>query len=456
MSNVGCREQEHMAVLTIEDILAATGGKILCGDSGYFTGICIDSRKIQAGELFVALKGERRDGHDFVAQALDTGSGALVERPVTAPAGGKSIILVRDTLRALQDIGYFCRMKNDLPVIAVTGSNGKTTTKELIASVLGTQYRTLRNTGNLNNEIGLPLSLTRRTDDDQIIVLEMGASAPGDIRELCTIAAPDYGVLTNISQAHLEGFKDMHAVRKTKLELLEAVRVAAVNADDHFLMEGLRESGFSGSVLRYGIKTPADIWATDIALHERGSSFQIQYADRGFFALKTPLAGVFNIYNILAAATIGYLFHIEPAQIVSAVESFAGVPMRMEFREVNGITIICDMYNANPVSMREALRELVRISKKRSIAVLGDMLELGSEEEHAHRELGAFMAELPVAVFIAVGPRMEIAAAEFRGQVRHAGSAREAGILLRETWKAGDTVLIKGSRGMQMEMVLEA
>jgi UDP-N-acetylmuramoyl-tripeptide--D-alanyl-D-alanine ligase len=456
MNNAVCREREDMAVLTIEDILTVAGGEILCGDAEYFSGICTDSRTIQNGELFIALKGERFDGHDFVDQALKTGSGAVVHKPATAPVAGKTIILVRNTLQALQDVARSCRLKNDIPVVAVTGSNGKTTTKELIASILGTQYRILKNTGNLNNEIGLPLTLTKIGADDQIVVLEMGASAPGQIRALCAVAAPDYGILTNISSAHLEGFKDMYTVRKTKLELLEAVSVAAVNADDHFLMEGVRESGFTGSILRYGIETPADIQATDIALHEQGSSFLIHFGERQSVAVNSHIAGVFNIYNILAAASIGYLFHIEPVHIKNAVESFNGVPMRMEFREVNGITIISDMYNANPASTHAALGELARISKRRSIAVLGDMLELGPYEEEAHRELGRFMSELSIDIFIAVGPRMAFAASEFDGSVYQPGSAEEAGKLLRNIWETGDTVLIKGSRGMRMETVLEA
>ena len=455
MNNVACYEREDMAVLTIEDIIAAAGGTIIRRNAGSFAGVSIDSRNIQEGELFVALKGGRFDGHDFLPQALEKGSGAIVHVLQTAPREDKTIIQVPDTLKALQDIARFSRIKKDIPVVAVTGSNGKTTTKELTASILGTQYRILKNTGNLNNHIGLPLSLTKISDEDQIIVLEMGASAPGEIRELCGIAVPDYGILTNISRAHLEGFHDMQTVRKTKLELLETVRVVVVNADDRFLMEGIHVSGFQGAIMRYGIETPADIRATNITLCEQGSAFHLHFGENQFVEVNAHISGMFNIYNLLAAASIGYLFHIDPENIKKAIDSFTGVPMRLEFREINGIKIISDMYNANPASMEVAIKELARIRKGRSIAVLGDMLELGSYEEEAHRELGRCMSELSIDIFLAVGTRMAFAASAFRGSVYILNNPEEAGRFLRNIWGTGDTVLIKGSRGMHMERVLE-
>lgn len=448
-------ESKDMAVLTTDDIIAATGGELICGDARFFTGVCIDSRKIRDGELFVALKGERFDGHDFCDQALEKGSGAVVQSLHAVPAAGKTIVRVKDTLHALQDIARFVRKRADVPVVAITGSNGKTTTKELIAAVLGTQYRILKTTGNLNNHIGLPLSLAKITDEERIIVLEMGASGPGDISELCSIALPDYGVLTNINRAHLEGFKDMETVRRTKLELLETLKVAVVNADDLFLMEGIQRSKFAGSVIRYGIENPADVRAVNIVLREQGSEFQIHFGEGRSLTVSPQIAGRFNISNILAAASVGHLFDIDPLNIKQAIDSFSGVPMRMEYREISGIRIISDMYNANPGSMEAALTELARIKKGRAIAVLGDMLELGSFEEEAHRELGRFLSKLSIDIFIAVGPCMSVAASEFNGTVYPLSRAEDAGKVLRNVWQTGDAVLIKGSRGMRMEKVLE-
>ena len=251
MSRVSEIYEKNTDMLRIEDVMAATGGKVISGDMDTFTGISIDSRTIKAGELFVAIRGRRFDGHNFLLEALDRGSGAIIDNPPGEAVNGKTIILVNDTLQALQGVARYMRLKRDIPVIGITGSNGKTTTKELIASILGTKYRVLKNAGNLNNYIGLPLSLAKIDDADQIVVLEMGASAPGEIKELSEIAVPNCGVLTNISQAHLEGFKDLLTTRKTKLELLDYVGAAVVNADDAFLMEGVRTSGFKGEVITY-------------------------------------------------------------------------------------------------------------------------------------------------------------------------------------------------------------
>jgi UDP-N-acetylmuramoyl-tripeptide--D-alanyl-D-alanine ligase len=455
MKNAVCDERGTMGILSREDIITATGGEVVCGDTVSFTGLCIDSRKIREGELFIALKGSRFDGHDFLRQALEKGSGAVVGLPEIEPIKDKTIIRVSDTLKALQDIAHFIRVKKDIPVIAVTGSNGKTTTKELTASILGTQYRVLKNAGNLNNHIGLPFTLTEMAEEDQIVVLEMGASAPGEIRELCNIAVPNYGVFTNIGYAHLEGFKDIRTVRKTKLEILEAVRVAVVNADDLFLMEGIQDAGFKGAVVRYGIKNRAEVRATDITLHERGSDFRLHLGEDVSMEVNPKISGMFNIYNLLAAASIGYLFEIDPSRIKRAIDSFTGVPMRLEVKEIDGIRVINDVYNANPASMEEALKELVRVKRGRIIAVLGDMLELGTYEGEAHKRLGRLLSALAIDILIAVGTRMAVAASEFQGKGYPVQNAEEAGRLLREILRRGDTVLIKGSRGMRMEKVLE-
>jgi UDP-N-acetylmuramoyl-tripeptide--D-alanyl-D-alanine ligase len=449
-----CTEREAMAILSIENILTATNGKLICRTPDSFTGVSIDSRKILKGELFIALKGSRFDGHDFLQDALEKGSGAIVSLQAIRPADDKTIIYVEDTLKALQDIAHYIRMKMDMPVVAVTGSNGKTTTKELISSILATQYKVMKNTGNLNNHIGLPLSLAGINEDDEVIVLEMGASAPGEIKTLCDIAVPGYGVLTNISPAHLEGFGDIGTVRNTKLEMLDTVDTAIVNADDLFMMEGIELSGYKGRIVRFGIKNPADVRASDIKLHDKGSSFSLHIGEYISVEVNPKISGMFNIYNLLAAAAVGSIFHIDIMNIRDAVDSFAGVPMRLEFQELDGVRIISDVYNANPASTGEALKELARIRKERIIAVLGDMLELGSYEDEAHRKIGKLISELGVDIFIAVGPRMGIAASEFHGEVYTLETATEAGKLLRGLWKKGDTVLIKGSRGMNMEKVL--
>lgn len=453
MFYVECPEKEDMGTLTTEDITAATGGYVLSGDARSFSGVSTDSRRTKDGELFIALKGERFDGHAFLDDALGKCTGAIVERQNRELRRDRTIIYVKDTLKALQDIARYMRLKRDVPVIAVTGSNGKTTTKELIASILGSDYRVLQNEGNLNNHIGLPLSLTKLSEEDEIVVLEMGASAPGEIKALCEIAQPTCGVITNIGHAHLEGFRDIGTTRTTKLELLDYVDTAVVNADDLFLMEGVTGSGFRGQLIRYGIKNPADIFATDIQLLEKGSVFNLHF-DEQQIRVNPHISGMFNVLNILAAASAGRLFNIGLQGIRQAVDSFGGVPMRLEYKALDGITVISDVYNANPASMEAAIAEIVRIRKGRVIAVLGDMLELGNYQEEAHRKIGRLMAEYSVDIFIAVGPLMSVAASEFHGVVHQVKSPEEAGRLLREIWQKGDAVLIKGSRGMHMEKVL--
>lgn len=441
--------------MNIEDIITATGGQVICGNAHAFSGVSIDSRSIQRGELFIALKGARFDGHAFLQEALQIGSGAIVKISPSEKIKGKTIIYVEDTLVALQRIARYMRLKRSIPLVGVTGSNGKTTTKELIASILVSTYRVLKNTGNLNNQIGLPLALAGIDEKDDAAVLEMGASAPGDIQELCEIALPDYGVLTNVSPSHLEGFKDMETLRRTKLEILKYIRTAVVNADDSFLMEGIQALGFKGKIVRYGINNDAEIYATDINLHEKGSHFLLHIGKKTYFDVHPKISGRFNIYNILAAVSVGYLFHIELEKIKNVIDSFDSIPMRFEVKDTGGIQIISDVYNANPDSMEEAIKELVRLRKKRAIAVLGDMLELGSYADEAHRRLVKWMSALPIDIFIAIGPLMSSASLEFSGKVYTFQNSFESRKTIKSICKRGDTLLIKGSRGMRMESVLE-
>ncbi len=456
-----------MGALTLKEIINATGGRVVCEtpEGTSFTGVSIDSRSIREGELFIALKGERFDGHDFVMDAMRKGRGAVVSDPAVAPVRGRTILHVKNTLRALQDIARHVRLKSRATVIGITGTNGKTTTKELIASILGVQHKVMKNAGNLNNQIGLPLSLTGMGEGDEFAVMEMGASIPGDIRELCDIALPDYGVITNIGPAHLEGFGSLEMVRSTKLELYDAVKTIVLNADDRFLMEGVsgRTGGSRGPErVTFGMSGAADVYAQDIELEERRSVFTLCVGKK-YVNVTINIPGRFNVSNALAAASVCTVLGMGLEEIKRGIESFAGVPMRFEFKELFGAAVISDVYNANPASMEEAVKELVRVRKNRAIAVLGDMLELGAYAEEAHRRLGKWMSGLPVDVFIAVGEMMEKAAEEFSAsRGKNSGSCRvvavsnsaEAGRMLLGICGTGDTVLVKGSRAMKMERVL--
>ena len=450
-----------MGTIIANEICGATGGSILSGNlTDQFTGVSADSRTIGEGEIFLALKGERFDGHDFLGNALRYGKGAVVSNASVRPMEGKTIILVSDTLKALQDMARSRRMGKAVTIIGITGTNGKTTTKEMIASILNVRHKAAKNSGNLNNHIGLPLSLLKM-EEEEFGVFEMGASVKGDIQELCEIAVPDIGVVTNIGMGHLASFGSIEVVRSTKLELLSSVKIALVNADDLFLMKGVLAATIRSGMPRivtFGIEKEADIVAKDISLEYRRSLFTISFGDGRSIRIVMNVPGKFNISNALAAAAVADIIGIATEDIRRGIEAFHGVPMRLEFKEFFGATVICDAYNANPASMDGALKELVRMKKTRAVAVLGDMLDLGHYAEDAHRRLGRTMAGLYVDLFIAVGPMMSKAAEEFSsagGRTIIARDACEAREILRNSCGAGDAILLKGSRGMGMERVLE-
>jgi UDP-N-acetylmuramoyl-tripeptide--D-alanyl-D-alanine ligase len=458
-------------MIRFEDIREATGGTLLCGRERDFSGLSIDSRHIKNGELFVALKGERFDGHDFVADALKTAGGALVSSNTLCAAGGgdcnhglrsadyagdKSIILVHDTLQALQALAGFIRRNFAGPVIVVAGSNGKTTTKELLSCILSARMKILKTTGNLNNHIGMPLTIARIEEGTVAMVLEMGTNRPGDVDELCRIAPPDIAVITNIGYEHLEGFGSLEKVRDSELELLPYVKKLVVNADDLFLMGGISKA-FTGELITFAIERgDADITAHEITLSDEGASFVLQAEGRRV-TVRSRLPGRFNIYNSLAAAAAAHAMGSSLQDISAGLGSFEGVHMRFEIERHKGVTFLNDSYNANPSSMEESVKELVRRVQAgggRAIVVLGDMLELGAFAADAHTNLGLRIAGLPVERAICVGPLMELTAAAAGAKGTHADSPAAAAAQLQSIMREGDNVLIKGSRGMRMEKVL--
>ncbi|VAX27787.1 UDP-N-acetylmuramoyl-tripeptide--D-alanyl-D-alanine ligase [hydrothermal vent metagenome] len=443
-----------MSRYTLTEILDATSGRLILRGADAFSGISIDSRTIREGDLFVALRGERFDGHLFVDEALKKGVGAIVSYPPVVPRA-RSIIHVKNTLRALQRIARYRRLSRQVTVIGVTGTNGKTTTKEMIAAVLDGQYKVLSSKGNLNNQIGLPLCLTD-LDDHDMAVLEMGASRAGDIRELSDIARPDIGVITNIGPAHLDGFGSLEIVRETKYEILDFVKTAVLNADD----PNIKDIPGQCRVVTFGMNQEADVRADNIVHEEGGLSFRVHLNEGGTSDIRLRVLGLFNVYNALAAVAVCRILNVPIDAISSSLEEFGGVPMRLELKELKGSLVISDIYNANPASMEEAVKELVRLRRGRAVAVLGDMLELGPYGEEAHRKLGRWLATLDVDVLIAVGDLMSYTCEEFsggNGSVRalHVKDPLEAREILKGMVGKEDTVLIKGSRGMRLERVLE-
>jgi UDP-N-acetylmuramoyl-tripeptide--D-alanyl-D-alanine ligase len=288
--------------------------------------------------------------------------------------------------------------------------------------------------------------------DEEFMVLEMGSNARGDIKELCEIISPDIAVVTNVGEAHLEGFGSIEAVRDTDLEVLGYVKAVSLNADDRFLMEGIGH--FNGKVITFGIEHKADFSARDIVPGDQGSQFVLITPDRGEVRVRLRVPGRVNVLNALAAASIASELGVGLEEIRKGLEAFTGVPMRLEIRRFSGALVINDVYNANPASMEEALRELIRLKKGRTVAVLGDMLELGPCAEAAHRSLVDKLNRLGIDMLIAVGPEMQKASAGFSGETYQADDSDHARSLLLGTVKQGDTIIIKGSRGMRMEKVL--
>ena len=452
-------------LLSIETVIKATGGSLTQGDPRTpVTGVSTDSRSIKPGELFFALRGERFDGHHFVAEALQRGGqGAVVDQKCHGIADETiAIVQVADTLQALGDLANLWRRQHPIPLIAIVGSNGKTTTKEMVAGILERKDTVLKNPGNLNNLIGLPLSLLKMNSKDRAAVLEMGMNRTGEILRLTQIAEPDVGMLTNIGPVHLEGVGSIEGVMKAKGELLEGMEGHGrliFNADDPRVVD--LSTGFKGEKTSFGIKNPADWMATDIYTREDGGvSFQLT-GPLGEITITLKLLGEHQVYNALAAAVATAHLGVGLTLIKEGLEAFQPPPMRMELMTLkNGITIINDAYNANPPSMESALRTLAEVAKGRKIAVLGDMWELGEFAQQAHQELGRQVKEYGIDLLFLLG--------QFAPHVAH--GAREAGMppeaicigedhhavsirLARQLHK-GDWVLVKGSRIMNMETVI--
>ncbi len=431
-------------------------------------GVSIDSRTLREGELFVAIRGDRFDGHDFINGAFTRGAcGALVERSAleTRPAlaGLPNLFPVDDTLFALQELSLMHRKKHPVPLVAITGSNGKTTTKEMLAAILQSRGPVLKNEGNLNNHIGVPLTLLKLNPSHRTAVIELGMSNFGEIELLTRLAAPDVGVITNIGPAHLEFLRSLDGVAEAKGELLATMRpdgTAVLNADDRYF-PALRKT-YPGRAISFGIDNSADVRATDLAAGEAGTTLTIRLAGTSA-SLRLATVGNHNVLNALAAAAAALALDVSVEPIVSGLEAFRPLAMRSELRELRGIRIIADCYNANPASTRAALAMLAsrRQSGRRTIAVLGDMLELGDGGPAEHEAIGRAAAHAGVDVLIALGSLQGYLAEGARRagmektQVLTADSASEAAARLRDLARPGDTVLIKGSRGMKMEKILE-
>ena len=449
----------------------ATRGRILRGDAATAIGrVSIDSRAVEPGDFFVAISGERFDGHRFVADALAGGAiGAMVHDASASPEAGTAgpalLLEVADTTQALQDLAREVRRRSGAKVVAITGSAGKTTTKEVIADFLSAHFRVFRNKGNLNNHIGLPLSLLELRSRPEIAVVELGMNHPGEIRTLVGIAEPDVRVWTNVGDAHLGFFDSADAIADAKAELIEGAtggQVLVANANDARVME--RVAAFAGTVLTFGIEVAADVRATRV-VHRGLDGMQADITTpSGSAHLRTPLLGTGNLANVLAAIAVGTHFGLPLDLMVERAATLAPAYHRGEvLRLPGGVTLIDDSYNSSPSALMRALETMASATgSARKVAVLGEMLELGSHADALHRECGQAAAGSALDLLIAVGgaPAAAMAAAAVESGmparcVWHLETKNDAADLALRQVRAGDLVLVKGSRGIGTDLVVQ-
>lgn len=458
-----------MPAFTLEEVLKATGAKVVCEAARAFADVVTDTRKIAEKVLFVALKGERFNGEDFAAEALKqgavgvmVGSGCTKENLEAAQKEQGTVLQVEDTLAAYQQMAHLHRMRFDLPVVAITGSNGKTTTKDLTAAVLSARGPVQKTQANFNNEIGLPLTLLGIEEKHTAAVVEIGMRGLHQIEALAPVAAPQVGIVTNVGETHMELLGSLENIARAKAELVEAIPdggTVILNADNPYVA-GMADKAKEGvRVITFGIENPAEVKAEAVRTEGGRTLFMVEYAkERHEYVL--PMVGRHNVENALAAISAGFALGMKAEEIRQGLLQLEATKMRFECQEVGQWHVVNDAYNASPMSMKAAIETLSELVKDgRKIAVMGDMLELGSVEEEAHRQVGRELGEHKFAAVVTRGKLGALIAEGAKGsgiaEAYCCESHEEAAAKLKEILQPGDTVLFKGSRGMQMEKIIE-
>ena len=444
-----------MKTLTLSEAAKAVNGKLV--GEGSFTGVYTDSRKPVKNALFIALEGEKFDGHDFIKNAAEDGAAAVICRKKTDVS--VPVIYVEDTKKALLDLAAYYRSLFDCTVVGLTGSVGKTTTKEMTALVLASKYETVKTQGNLNNDIGMPMTLFNLEETTEAAVIEMGMNHKGEISTLTNVSKPDLAIITNIGVSHIENLGSRENILAAKLEILEGMKKGSaliINGDNDLLSTVKRDDY---DIVLFGIENEkCQVRATDIEMGDTSSAFNILYNGEKY-RCTVPVAGIHNIYDALSAFAAGVKAGIEPEKAASAIAQYVPAGMRQKTVVKNGITFIEDCYNASPDSVKAGLNTLSAMSSVRKIAVLGDMLELGDYSETAHRETGAFAAEKNVDALFTYGKASEFTSDEAKKQniknVYHFMEQNELAQVLSDFIKNGDAVLFKASRGMKLENVIQ-
>jgi UDP-N-acetylmuramoyl-tripeptide--D-alanyl-D-alanine ligase len=457
-----------MKKITVSDLKKLTGVELI--NQGLLkrraiSGVSTDSRAVKKNNLFFALKGENFDAHDFIDSVAKAEAAAIVVHREWAQKNEQYFrtfpclfIIVNDSTVAFGELARIYRRKFDIPVIAIGGSNGKTTTKEMVNAILRTKYEVLSTEGNLNNHIGVPQTLFRLTSKHDVAVVEIGTNHFGELKYLCEIVEPTHGLITNIGKEHLEFFGDEDGVAKEELGLFNYLSshrgIAFVNCDDRYLETGSKDLKKQFS---YGMVSKADVRAKKIHTNELGQSkFEIVRQKKNIsFIVMLKVPGLHNVLNALAASTVGLILRVKPKKIVDALEQFSSASKRMEVLSNNGITILNDTYNSNPDSVIGALKTLTLFNTNaKKIVVLGDMRELGDTSKREHTNIGVIVAEMKFNHLFTVGPFSKYTCEAFGATAKHFESKDELSNELKKILRSGDVVLVKGSRGMKMEDVV--
>ena len=450
-----------MHKLSLAEIVRVTDADSNSDAEIIFDGVTTDSRKITAGVLFVALKGERFNGEDFAADALKKGAAAVLVSKNFAQDVDGVVIKVDDTLTAYRQIAGSWRNRFDIPVVAITGSNGKTTTKDLTAAALTQLGHVLKTSANFNNEVGVPLTLLELNANHKAAVVEIGMRGLGQIAELAKYVKPTIGIVTNVNETHIELLGTIENIARAKGELVNAIPAGGtviLNADDPHVaaMKNLVADGVK--VITYGLEVPADLTAKNFLIGSISTEFVLTYAGTEY-DFEIPMLGRHNVSNALAAVAAGLSLGLTIDEIQRGISTLTTTKMRFEVIRRDGLTIVNDAYNASPASMRVALRTTAEIYDGRKIAVLGDMLELGDVSEKLHREVGAQLLENHFDTLIALGELGKFIAEGARDagltNVYFVGSHEEAAQKILELVEHGDTILFKASHAMHMEKIIE-
>lgn len=457
-----------MKKITVKDLKGLTGSDIVNADvlkRRAIAGVSTDSRAVKKDDLFFALKGEKFDAHDFIDSVVKAEAAAVVVHREWAEKNSSYFrtfpcvfVIVDDSTKAFGELARIYRRKFDIPVIAIAGSNGKTTTKEMVSAVLRTRYNVLSTEGNLNNHIGVPQTLFRLTKEHDAAVVEIGTNHFGELRYLCEMAEPTHGLITNIGKEHLEFFKDEEGVAKEERSLFQYLNeqkgFAFVNCDDPFLAadaDSLKRS------IGYGVGSKGDLRAKKVRVDASGrSTFEVVMPKKDLsFPVTLSAPGMHNVTNAVAAAAVGLKLKVKPKRIAEALSWFTSASKRMEVLDHNGITILNDTYNSNPDSVIVALKTLQSISTSgKKYVVLGDMRELGDASKREHTNIGAVASGMKFDRLFTFGPFSRYTSEACGASSKHYDSKDVLSDELKQIVKSGDVVLIKGSRGMRMEDVV--